>query len=61
MRPRGRRATLRVIEIKDAAMGDEFALRTLRNPRENVGCLEESEKNEVVDRLQEPVSEACRK
>ena len=47
--------------IKDVDTEEEYEVRTLRNAQDIAGFLEESEKDEIVSKLEELVSEALTK
>ncbi len=49
---------LRTLVIKDKETGEEFTVRTLRSAEDIAGYVEESEKDEIVDKLEEAVNEA---
>jgi len=49
---------LHIITIKDDISGEVFSVKTLRTAKEIVGYIEESEKDEIGDRLENLVSEA---
>ena len=49
---------LQSIKIKDDETGEEFTVRTLRTAKEIAGSVEESEKDEITDRLRDAVLEA---
>ncbi len=51
---------LRTLVIKDKETGEEFTVRTLRSAEDIAGYVEESEKDEIVDKLEEAVNEAYR-
>lgn len=48
---------LRDIAIKDTETGEEITVRTLRSAQEIAGYVEESEKDEIVERLEELLTE----
>ena len=52
------KVTLRNIVIKDEDTGETFEVRTLRTAEEIAGYIEETEKDVIVEKLEEAVSEA---
>ena len=50
--------TLQTITIRDDESGETFTVRTLRTAKEIAGYVEESEKDEITDTLEEKVIEA---
>ena len=58
MEPRKIIVAVHLITITDVAAGQEFTVRTVRTAQPIAGYVEESEKDEVVDRVQEAMSEA---
>ena len=48
--------TLQDIIIKDKETGEEFTVRTVRTAQEVASYIEESENDEVIDKLQEVLS-----
>ena len=49
---------IRTLIIKDDQTGKSFTVRTLRSAEEVAGYVEESEKDEIVSRLEDAVCEA---
>ena len=49
---------LRVITIKDENAGEEYTVKTLRTAQEIAEYVQESEKDAILDKLQEAVCEA---
>ena len=52
---------IRTLAIKDERTGEQFTVRTLRTAEDIAGYIEESEKDEMVSKLGEAVSEALNK
>jgi len=49
---------LRAITIKDENAGEEYTVKTLRTAQEIAEYVQESEKDAILDKLQEAVCEA---
>jgi hypothetical protein len=49
---------LQKITVKDEETGEVFTVKTLRTAKEIADYVAESEKDEIVDRLQEAILEA---
>jgi hypothetical protein len=52
---------LRAITIKDEDSGEEFTVQTLRTAEDIAAYVEETEKDEIVSKLEEAVIEAYHK
>ena len=52
---------LQVITIKDANTGESFSVKTLRSAEEIASYVQESEKDEIVSKLEQEVSEVINK
>jgi len=50
------KVTLQDIIIKDQETGEEFKVRTVRTAQEIASYIEESEQDEVIDKLQDVLS-----
>ena len=51
------KVSLQTITIKDNQNGKEFTVRTLRTAEEIAGCIEESEKDFIIETLDQKVCE----
>ena len=58
MKPTEVKVIVRAITIKDENTGAAYTVRTLRTAEEIAGYVAESEKDEIVSKLEEAVSEA---
>jgi uncharacterized membrane protein YebE (DUF533 family) len=52
------KVTLQTITIKDESSGEEHTMKTLRSAKEIAGYVEESEKDEIMDKLTKAVCDA---
>ena len=55
------KVTIRTITIREDATNEEFTVRTLRSAKDIAGEVEESERDAMVSKLGEAVSEALSK
>jgi len=52
---------LHTVVIKDEDSSQVFKVSTLRSAEEIAGCIEESEKDEIVDKLEQEVGQVINK
>jgi hypothetical protein len=52
---------LQTIKITDTSSGESFSVKTIRSAKEIAGYIQESEKDEIVGKLEQEVSEVINK
>ena len=52
---------LQTIKITDTSSGESFSIKTIRSAGEIAGYIQESEKDEIVSKLEQEVSEVINK
>jgi len=52
---------LQTIKITDTSTGESFSVKTIRSAEEIAGYIQESEKDEIVGKLEQEVSEVINK